>query len=121
VRSQDLGDASVGVGRAADQLEALRLGQAVHQQSPSPEGHRMPGQAVLVHEALPDEAVGDARAAEDDDPLRCRWAPWSGIRPPSPASQSMTPSRRAKPFIETDMWRISRRPSVITPPGSADA
>jgi hypothetical protein len=65
-RSQDLSDASVRVCRAADQLEALWLGQAVHQGEPRAERYRMHSQAVLVDEAASDQAVCDACAAEDD-------------------------------------------------------
>jgi hypothetical protein len=63
---------------------------------PRPERHRVHGQAILVDEAGADQAVRDARAAEDDH-----------VPPP----QSMTPSLRAtKPSSETDMSRISWRP-----------
>jgi hypothetical protein len=66
---EDLGEAAVGVGGAVDQLEALRFREAVHEREPFPEGHRVHGQSILVDQAVADQAVGDASAAEDDQVL----------------------------------------------------
>jgi hypothetical protein len=62
---EDLRDAAVGVGVAADQLQTLRLWEAVHQRKALAESHRVDRQAVLVDQAVADQAVRDAGAAED--------------------------------------------------------
>jgi hypothetical protein len=66
---EDLRDAAVGVRGAADQLQTLRVWEAVHQREALAESHRVDRQAVLVDQAVADQAVRDAGAAEDDQVL----------------------------------------------------
>ena len=96
-RAQHLADAAVGVDGAADQLEALRLGQAVEERDPVAERDRVHGEPELVGEPLADQAVAEVAAAEDDDVLAALGLELPGSRPRSRRARSGCWSSRPRP------------------------